>query len=72
MRENPSAKLEDLVIYTSTQTHSLGIKAGLVLGLEVRTIDVKAEDDYALRGGSVRAAMEEDHARGKKPFLVGM
>ena len=33
-REYPGAKTEDLVIYTTTQTHSLGLKAGLVLGLE--------------------------------------
>ena len=71
LREHPDAKLEDLIIYTSTQTHSLGVKAGLVLGLEVRALEVAAEDEYALRGETVRMALAEDTARGKKPFLLG-
>ena len=71
LRENPDAKLEDLIIYTSTQTHSLGVKAGLVLGLEVRALEVAAEDEYALRGETVRTALAGDTARGKKPFLLG-
>ena len=71
LREHPDTKLEDLVIYTSTQTHSLGVKAGLVLGLEVRALEVRAEDEYTLRGETVRVALAEDAARGKKPFLLG-
>ncbi|TBU63376.1 pyridoxal phosphate-dependent transferase [Dichomitus squalens] len=67
---HPDAKLEDLVIYTSTQTHSLGTKAGLVLGLEVRALEVKAEDEYALRGSTLKEALEADLARGKRPFVV--
>ncbi|KAI0364197.1 aromatic-L-amino-acid decarboxylase [Pilatotrama ljubarskyi] len=70
IRENPDVKLEDLVIYTTTQTHSLGVKAGLVLGLEVRTINVKAEDEYGLRGEALRQALNEDLARGKRPFVL--
>ncbi|KAI9056450.1 aromatic-L-amino-acid decarboxylase [Trametes sanguinea] len=69
IREHPNAKLEDLVIYTTTQTHSLGVKAGLVLGLEVRALPVKPEDEYGLRGDVLRQALEEDHARGKRPFV---
>ncbi|KAH9929020.1 pyridoxal phosphate-dependent transferase [Epithele typhae] len=70
MRENPNARMEELVLYTTTQTHSLGAKAGLVLGLEVRDLQVRAEDGFALRGAMVREAVEEDIARGKRPFLV--
>ncbi|RPD53751.1 hypothetical protein L226DRAFT_492786 [Lentinus tigrinus ALCF2SS1-7] len=70
LRQNPDAKLEDLVIYTTTQTHSLGVKAGLVLGLQVRALEVKKENEYGLRGEDLRAALEEDHARGKRPFIV--
>ena len=65
------AKLEDLVIYTTTQTHSLGVKAGLVLGLQCRSLDVRAEDQYALRGDTLRAALEEDIGNGKHPFVLG-
>lgn len=45
MRDHPDARLEDLVIYTTTQTHSLGSKAALVLGLQVRPIEVKQDMD---------------------------
>jgi aromatic-L-amino-acid decarboxylase len=68
-RDHPDAKLEDLVIYTTTQTHSLGSKAGLVLGLQVRAIDVVCEDQFALRGKALRNALEEDARIGRKPFI---
>ncbi|GLB37364.1 putative pyridoxal-dependent decarboxylase conserved domain containing protein [Lyophyllum shimeji] len=69
-RDHPGVKMEDLVIYTTTQTHSLGLKAGLVLGLTVRALDVKAEDRFALRGETLRLAWQEDEERGKKPFIL--
>jgi aromatic-L-amino-acid decarboxylase len=62
--------MEDLVIYTTTQTHSLGLKAGLVLGLSVRALEVKSEDNFALRGMTLQAALEEDRLQGKKPFIL--
>ena len=70
-REHPDTKLEDLVIYTTTQTHSLGSKAGLVLGLQVRAIDVTYDDQFALRGKALRDALEEDAKIGRKPFVLG-
>ena len=69
---HPSVKLEDLIIYTTTQTHSLGVKAALVLGLECRALKVAVEDGFALRGATLRTALEEDKARGKHPFVLGM
>ena len=68
---HPAVRLEDLVLYTTTQTHSLGVKAGLVLGLAVRALPVEKADDFALRGETVRNAIEEDEAKGKEPFLIG-
>ncbi|KAK0460895.1 pyridoxal phosphate-dependent transferase [Desarmillaria tabescens] len=68
-REYPDTKLEELVIYTTSQTHSLGVKAGMVLGLSVRILDVKSEDNYSLRGDTLRSALEEDRRAGKKPFI---
>lgn len=62
---------EKLVIYTTTQTHSLGLKAGLILGLPVYTIPVSAEDDYGLRGQGLKEALERDKAEGKHPFVIG-
>lgn len=62
--------MEDLVIYTTTQTHSLGLKAGLVLGLSVRPLEVKSADKFALRGSTLQAALVEDEKQGKKPFIL--
>ncbi|KAL1939395.1 hypothetical protein VTO73DRAFT_9951 [Trametes versicolor] len=70
VREHPDAKLEDLVIYTTTQTHSLGVKAGLVLGLQVHALEVTPEDEYGLRGETLRQALAEDLAQGKRPFIT--
>ncbi|KAG5645416.1 hypothetical protein DXG03_006240 [Asterophora parasitica] len=69
-RDHPEVALGDLVIYTTTQTHSLGLKAGLVLGLSVRVLEVKAEDDFSLRGETLQAALDEDEKLGKKPFIL--
>ncbi|PPQ89700.1 hypothetical protein CVT25_014101 [Psilocybe cyanescens] len=69
-RNHRDVKMEELVIYTTTQTHSLGAKAGIVLGLQVRSIDVLAEDQYSLRGHALRNALEEDKKLGRKPFIL--
>ncbi|KAJ7072574.1 pyridoxal phosphate-dependent transferase [Mycena amicta] len=61
---------EDLVIYVTTQTHSLGLKAGKVLGLQVRALEVRAEDRYALKGQTLQQAIEEDKAAGRRPFVL--
>lgn len=68
--DHPEVDLKDLVVYTTTQTHSLGLKAGLVLGLSVCILEVKAEDDFSLRGKTLQSALEEDHKNGKKPFIL--
>ena len=59
-REHLGTKLEDLVIYTTTQTPTLGSKAGRMLGLQVRTINVAPDDQFALRGRALRDALEKD------------
>lgn len=69
-RNHPDTKMEDLVIYTTTQTHSLGAKAALILGLHVRTLEVTAEDRFALRGEGLRNALQEDERVGRKPFIL--
>lgn len=67
---NAEAPLDQLVLYVTTETHSLGLKAGRVLGLQVRALQVRAEDKYALRGTVLRQALEEDKAAGRRPFLL--
>jgi len=69
-RDHPYVKAEKLIIYTTTQTHSLGAKAGLVFGLKVREIDVKLEDQLALRGQDLRTALQEDTQNGLHPFIL--
>ncbi|KAF9240382.1 pyridoxal phosphate-dependent transferase [Melanogaster broomeanus] len=59
---NPEVLTESLVLYTTTQTHSLGKKAGLVLGLNVRALEVTSEDNYALRGETLQRALTEDRS----------
>ncbi|PWN47434.1 PLP-dependent transferase [Violaceomyces palustris] len=59
-----------LVMYGTTQTHSVGAKAALILGLNFRALEVKAEDAYALRGETLKRAIEEDKAEGRLPFLL--
>ena len=69
--KHPSVKLEDMIIYTTTQTHSLGVKAALVLGLQCRALEVTAEDRFALRGATLQKALAEDQNNGKHPFVLG-
>jgi len=72
VHQHPNVPAEKLVLYTTTQTHSLGKKAGLVLGLNVRALEVAAEDNYALRGATLRRALEEDASAGLYPFILSM
>lgn len=69
-RTHPEVPHESLVVYTTTQTHSLGLKAGKILGLNVRAIEVETADGYALRGATLRAALEHDLKKGKHPFIL--
>jgi len=70
LKDHPDTNLEDLVIYTTTQTHSVGSKAALVLNLQIRFIEVKAEDQFALRQDALRNALEDDAKIGRKPFIL--
>jgi aromatic-L-amino-acid decarboxylase len=53
-------------------THSLGAKAALILGLSFRALEVKREDNFALRGETLRQALELDGKSGKTPFILSM
>lgn len=59
-----------LVVYGTTQTHTVGSKAALILGVQFRALEVYREDDYGLRGATLQAALDEDRARGLEPFLL--
>ncbi|VDB87990.1 unnamed protein product [Peniophora sp. CBMAI 1063] len=72
LSRHPGVSLESLVIYATTQTHSFAKKAGLILGLKVRAlaVDENARQGYGLDAGTLRAAIEEDRAAGRAPFVL--
>lgn len=61
-----------MIVYVTSQTHSLGAKAALVLGVQVRTLEVTTEDDFGLRGATLAAALKEDIDMGLHPFVLGV
>lgn len=70
LRLLPGTPADRLVIYGTTQTHSLGAKAALILGLSFRAIETIAEDKWALRGEELKRVLDEDKANGKVPFVL--
>ncbi|KAI5119401.1 hypothetical protein M0805_005944 [Coniferiporia weirii] len=70
MRDHEDADLSRLIMYTTTQTHSCGKKAALVLGLRVKAIEIHMEDDLSLRGSALRDALNEDKKEGLHPFIL--
>ncbi|KAH8114437.1 pyridoxal phosphate-dependent transferase [Phellopilus nigrolimitatus] len=70
MRTHPDVDFSKLVVYTTTQTHSLGKKAALVLGLRAKALEVRTEDALALRGSTLQYVLEEDRKEGIHPFIL--
>ncbi|XP_076342538.1 aromatic-L-amino-acid decarboxylase-like isoform X2 [Tachypleus tridentatus] len=60
--------MEKLICYASDQAHSSVEKAAMLGGLKFRSLPV--DDALSLRGEVLRAAILEDRAKGKIPFLV--
>lgn len=67
---HPDVPAEKLVIYLSTQTHSLGTKTAVLLNIPFRALPVTPEDNFSLRGETLRKAYEEDRNAGKWPFVL--
>lgn len=57
-----------MVALASDQTHSGAQKATLITGVRYRSIKTHPEDNFSLRGSSLRAAIEECKAKGLHPF----
>ena len=68
---NPQKATVAPILYTTSQTHSVGVKAGLILNLPVRALPVYAKDNYALRGETLRRALEEDEQAGRGVCALG-
>lgn len=71
LSKNGDVPLGDLVIYGTTQTHGMVTKNAMILGLRFRALPVMREDNYSLRGDTLKAAIEEDHKKGLRPFALG-
>ncbi len=70
IRSHPGVGFSKLIIYTTTQTHSLGKKAALVLGLQERALDVTLDEAFSLRGSTLQVALEKDREAGLHPFVL--
>lgn len=70
MRLHPATPVSELVIVGTNQTHSLGAKAALILGVEFVSIKTQAQDQWSLRGDALEAELQALEARGKKPFIL--
>ncbi|KAK4048765.1 hypothetical protein OIV83_004531 [Microbotryomycetes sp. JL201] len=66
----PGIPAEKLVIVGTTQTHSLGAKAALILGLDFVAVPTKAQDLWALRGDDLRQTLDDLKANGRVPFCL--
>ena len=61
-----------MVIVGTNQTHSLGAKAALILGVEFVAIATKAADNWSLRGEMLEDELKKLEEKGKKPFILRM
>ncbi|KAG0140336.1 hypothetical protein CROQUDRAFT_726201 [Cronartium quercuum f. sp. fusiforme G11] len=59
-----------MVVYGSTETHSMGHKSAIILGLQWRPLPVTKEDGWRLRGETLRKALEADVAKGLIPCML--
>jgi aromatic-L-amino-acid decarboxylase len=67
---HPEVSLDKMTIYGTTQTHSLGAKAALILGVQFRALEVTADDNFSLRGATLSRALKEDREKGIHPYLL--
>lgn len=59
-----------MVMYGSTQTHSLGAKAGLILGIPFRALETTKQDNWALNAKTFEKVIKEDQEKGLIPFML--
>ncbi|KAF8316499.1 pyridoxal phosphate-dependent transferase [Cantharellus anzutake] len=65
----PPPSHESLIIYLSTQTHSLGLKGAKLLGLNYRELDVDEGCEWGVKGLAFKNAYDEDRNKGLWPFI---
>lgn len=62
--------MSKFIIIGTDQTHSLGAKAGIILGIPFRAIKTYAADQWGLRGDSLKSVLEEEKKNGRIPFML--
>ncbi|XP_072164416.1 aromatic-L-amino-acid decarboxylase-like [Diadema setosum] len=60
--------MSKLVAYTSDQSHSSVERAALIASVRIRSL--QTDEKHALRGETLRVAIEEDKAKGRIPVFV--
>lgn len=65
-----SRLLPRLLMYCTEQTHSSAQKAARILGLSCHVLPVHRDDEYALRGATLRDAIARDTQTGYIPFYL--
>lgn len=59
-----------LVVLSSDQSHSSSAKAALIAGVRYKAIPCSSENDFALTGADVQAALEQCKCEGLEPFFL--
>lgn len=62
----PEVGLEKMVAYCSAQAHSSVERAGMLAGVRMRLL--QPDENFSLRGETLKAAIEEDKAKGLIPI----
>ncbi|KAJ7496661.1 pyridoxal phosphate-dependent decarboxylase [Mycena latifolia] len=70
LHEHPEADSSKLLVYVSPETHSVGLKTALILGIQARVLEVEIVDNLELRGRVFSTALEQDRIAGRHPFFL--
>ena len=59
-----------LVVLSSDQSHSSSVKAALIAGVRYKSIPCSSENDFAMTGADVQAALEQCNREDLEPFFL--
>lgn len=68
VKQNPDTSTDKLIAYCSAQAHSSVERAGMLAGVKMRLL--QPDENFSLRGETLRAAVQEDRSKGLVPFCV--
>ncbi|KAJ6614656.1 pyridoxal phosphate-dependent transferase [Mycena sp. CBHHK59/15] len=70
LHQHPEANTANLLVYVSSETHSVGLKTARILGIQVHILEVSTGDNFSLRGQAFCTALYQDRSAGKHPFFL--